>query len=67
MMDEDMPVFVPRTDISFPNSRNGLCHYNDSVMCMERIDCNKCGWNPVVARQRSYKIRKELLGAQDKD
>ena len=66
MMDEDMPVFVPRTDVSFPHSGDGLCrynesgHYNNSVICMERINCDRCGWNPTVARQRSFKIRQKL-------
>lgn len=65
-MDEDMPVFVPSTNYTFEFSRNGVCHYNDCVMCVERINCMKCGWNPTVAKRRSSKIRKELLGEQDK-
>lgn len=55
-------IFVP--DTSGYNFHKGqepvICRYNGAVDCKDRGRCHKCGWNPQVARQRSYKIRKAL-------
>ena len=55
------PVYVPNTNYRFGSADNGLCLYNDCVMCMEKSKCHGCGWNPVVAMKRSARIREELL------
>lgn len=34
------------------------CRYNPGIVCEQKDNpCNKCGWNPAVARERSEKIR----------
>lgn len=39
-------------------SQECLCYYNGEVLCSQR-ECENCGWNPVVEKQR-----KEALACQ---
>ena len=32
-------------------SQECLCYYNDEVLCIQK-ECEQCGWNPVVEKQR---------------
>ena len=59
--EEMTPVYVPNTNYRFGSVDNGLCLYNDCVMCDEKGGCKRCGWNPVVAMRRVEKVREELL------
>lgn len=66
-MDED---YRYTADISYSHINLSLmypdgCDFNkEAVVCPpnRRYDgqCEKCGWNPRVARRRSYLIRKQL-------
>ena len=57
--DEFTPIFVPATNYTFKEVET-ICHYNETVICTERGKCSRCGWNPVVAKIRADKIRREL-------
>ena len=37
---------------------NFSCPFNDACSC-EKRQCTKCGWNPVVATQRTEAIEKQ--------
>lgn len=37
-----------------------VCRYNDGVECREKDRCDRCGWNPVVARDRLERIKHRL-------
>lgn len=57
----DITMSALDTSILYPDG----CKFNRSaIICPEkkRYDgqCEKCGWNPRVARRRSYLIRKQL-------
>ena len=39
------------------------CRYQQSVSCADR-NCDKCGWNPEVAKARSAAILKKM-GVRD--
>ena len=36
------------------------CPRNEAVVCEEKNQCHRCGWNPEVAEERSKRIREEL-------
>lgn len=36
------------------------CPYNDGAHCRSRV-CDRCGWNPEVAKKRSEKIREAYV------
>lgn len=37
------------------------CIYNDGVICKNKSQCYRCGWNPKVARRRAAETRIELV------
>ena len=48
--------------------RIGMCKYTEReglgniVECDDLITCNRCGWNPAVAKKRAEKVRAERRG-----
>ena len=61
MSDLDRSIFYP----------DG-CKFNRSaIVCPAKTrkdgDCERCGWNPRVARRRSYYIRKEMYEQDVRD
>ena len=38
-----------------------VCKYNEGCRCTTR-DCYNCGWNPIVAKMRIEKIKKQRQG-----
>jgi len=48
----------------------GMCKYTwkegtgNIVECDTLTTCNRCGWNPEVAKRRAAVIRKELLNEE---
>jgi hypothetical protein len=34
---------------------NAQCLYNDGVVCIDH-QCENCGWNPAIAKEREEKI-----------
>lgn len=57
--DELHAIMVGKVDPTQFGSKHGLCRFNTSINCMES-DCSRCGWNPVVERQRKAKTRDRL-------
>ena len=49
------------TSILYPD---GCKFKRSAIVCEEKKrkdgDCDRCGWNPRVARRRSYLIRKQM-------
>jgi hypothetical protein len=41
-----------------------LCPYQFSVGCKRR-ECNKCGWNPEVAKARTKEILRKLMAEEE--
>ena len=35
------------------------CPFNGAVVCLEQLSCNKCGWNPKVAKERLCQIEEK--------
>lgn len=33
------------------------CKYNRNINCYEGANCQKCGWNPVVAEKRQERLK----------
>ena len=58
--EESVPIFVPDTNVEFFNFP-GLCHWNMSVQCSDKMACYHCGWNPAIDRARREKFREELV------
>ena len=57
----DITMSALDTSVLYPDG----CKFNRSaIICEEKKrkdgDCERCGWNPRVARRRSYYIRKEM-------
>lgn len=50
--------FVPSTNYTFGDGKNGLCRYNNSINCDDGL-CAKCGWNPSVERRRKRMLRRD--------
>ena len=45
------------------------CPHNKEVDCTEyqrQTHCNKCGWNPKVAKRRLAELRGELIEGKEK-
>lgn len=43
--------------------KHGKCHecfFNCAVECDQLKTCDRCGWNPKVAKKRADKVRKAL-------
>lgn len=57
--DELHAIMVGKVDPTEFGSKHGLCRFNTSINCMES-DCSRCGWNPVVERQRKAKTRERM-------
>lgn len=57
--DELQAIMVGKVDPTEFGSKHGLCRFNTSVNCAES-DCSRCGWNPVVDRQRKAKTRARI-------
>jgi hypothetical protein len=36
------------------------CPHNGGVACTDKRNCDKCGWNPIVAEERTERIKQEL-------
>jgi hypothetical protein len=36
------------------------CPFNEGVVCPVQLFCEKCGWNPEVAKERKNRILQEL-------
>lgn len=56
------------TSVLYPDG----CKFNRAAIeCPEKKrkdgDCDHCGWNPRVARRRSYYIRKEMYEKDVRD
>lgn len=49
-------VFIPRIRVSDLLAPGGVCKFNGGVICNEMF-CEKCGWNPVVEKERIRKFR----------
>ena len=58
--EEVCAIFVPDTSKYEFGNKDHACGFNTGVMCNGKENCGKCGWNPSVAKQRSYKIRRAL-------
>lgn len=66
MIDEEYELgvdMIPKYHNTIFVYPDGCVFNNAAVICPKekRYDgiCDKCGWNPRVARQRAYRIRKE--------
>ena len=57
-MEEFNPVFVPKTDAT-KFGHHG-CPFNQGLNCdgLEKSNCKKCGWNPVVEESRKEALRR---------
>lgn len=36
------------------------CPFNEGVVCTVQLFCDRCGWNPKVAEERTERILKQL-------
>lgn len=71
-MEDYSEEYYYESDITFGFGKTGIdalypdgCDFNKSaIVCPPKRryagQCDKCGWNPRVARRRSYLIRKKL-------
>ena len=59
-------LFPGISDENLPQSarKRFFCKFhqdNLGVMCEKKLICEKCGWNPAVARRRIYKIKERMM------
>lgn len=41
--------------------KNNYCFYNLWIDCTGKCQCDKCGWNPDVAKRRIEELRKKYM------
>lgn len=55
---------VPDEQLPFEARRRYFCkfHLNKlGVICEKKLNCDGCGWNPAVAKQRAQKIKERMM------
>ena len=51
--------FVPHIDATSFGNKNGVCCFNNNILCNED-KCKTCGWNPVIAKRRAKTIKERM-------
>lgn len=42
------------------------CTYNKSIICENKSECSKCGWNPKVFEKRKIENRIKIAQEQER-
>ncbi len=59
-------LFPGMTDEQLPRAAKErfFCKYHQGslgVICERKLNCDKCGWNPEVAKKRKDKIKERMV------